>query len=167
MGIKTAQLWLGGGWKLERKSPGAFRSVWELPVLEPSHWEHKKGKRSKSNRIHVFHLGRAEVQSQVGMTAAGLPGDLPPVHHKQATPEEFYGHSTQERHSFVWEMGWYLFVLTQHWTKGQFIPCLHLHTLKLLKHFRSSHRKGTRTALLIQDSDVSALNAEAMFTVYD
>lgn len=43
MGIKTAQLWLGGGWKLERKSPGAFRSVWELPVLEPSHREHKGG----------------------------------------------------------------------------------------------------------------------------
>lgn len=39
-------------------------------------------------------------------------------------------------------------------------------TLILLKHFRKSHRREIRTVLLIQGSDVNALNSEAMPTNY-
>lgn len=84
-GKKTAQLWTGEGWKLERKLLGSFRSDWELPVLEPSHQKHKGGEEKQVQQAP--HLRRTEVQSQVRLTAAGLPGDLPPVHHKWATPE--------------------------------------------------------------------------------
>lgn len=127
MRIKTAQVGTEGGWKSERKLLGAFVSIWKWPVLKPSCWEHYvswEGKRSKSNRPDIFHGWREDIQSQVSITAAGLPGDLPALHHNWETPEEFYRHRTQEPQSFVWEMSWYFFTPLHHWTKGQLIPCL-------------------------------------------
>lgn len=70
---------------MERKLLGAFRSDWELPVLEPSH----QGKgREASPTGYTFSTVKNRGPAKVRLNAAGLPGDLPPVHHKWATPEK-------------------------------------------------------------------------------
>jgi len=122
-GIKAAQSRTGRDWNLESKSLDEKLHIEEqgerLEVFGNCLCQRQaigitqEGKRNKSNRPHIFHVGRADVQAWVRRTAAGLPGDLAPLHHRTGNPRRALQAPHTRTHSSVWETGRYLFVPMQ------------------------------------------------------
>lgn len=144
---------------------GSIYNIWKWPVLKPSHWEHKGGEEKQVQQArHVSWMeSRCPVLGQDECCwSSWRPSCCSP---QLGNPRRVL----QTQHTGTPELcmgdGLVLLCTTAAMNKRAADPLLKS-TLILLKHFRKSHRREIRTVLLIQGSDVSALNSEAMPTNY-